>query len=105
MLAGLALACDTAAPPAGRRGSGEPCRLTAERIAVIMVDAVRDPARRAQLAPMRASIVSELAGSCSRDRWSEPLRACFLGARTDVALQECDAMLRRERGLAATTAR
>jgi hypothetical protein len=91
--AGVAVAVGDApaAPkaPVDAMGVTDRCVTLGSHVAAVLLSEASDPSKKAALIQDRAKIVRRTAESCTRDAWNEALIGCYLGAKTQVALQAC----------------
>ncbi len=67
------------------------CLRASEHVASLLVAGAGDPAKRATFVQERARIVRRSAEACTREPWSRDRIGCYEAARTEAAIQECNA--------------
>ncbi|MEO8702861.1 MAG: hypothetical protein ABI867_22645 [Kofleriaceae bacterium] len=69
------------------------CTDVAVHIAEQVIRSVSDPNQKAELEQDRTKLVRRAAETCTRDKWSDAARACFLAANTKETLEACGKQL------------
>lgn len=86
-----AVVVDAAAPtaPPDAFETTAACNEVAVKIAASIIDNAQDPAQKAALIQERDRMVRRVAEACTRDKWPEASRKCFLTAKTPDEMQIC----------------
>ncbi|MBA3393225.1 MAG: hypothetical protein H0T89_11295 [Deltaproteobacteria bacterium] len=67
----------------------EDCLQTAVKIADVIIAATTDETQKAAIEQDRTKLVRRSAETCTRDRWSDSVRGCFLASTTAAQLEAC----------------
>jgi hypothetical protein len=92
----VAVVADAAAaapPPVEPIGLSKECTDVAVHIAEQVIKSVTDPAQKAALEQDRTKLVRRAGETCTRDKWSEAARKCFLAANSKDSLEACGKQL------------
>ena len=85
---GSAAAAGSAAP---RVEISPACLEVGAKVAQVVIDATKDPARKAVYEQERATITRKTGEACTTQAWSDKARACYLAAKTPAAHKRCEA--------------
>lgn len=58
-------------------------------VAEVIIASVTDPTQKAAYEQERTKMVKRFSDNCRREKWPPNIQACFLGAKTQAAIDAC----------------